>query len=91
MFAFIRFASLDEASSVASKVNGMHVYGCPISSKLASLDWRNRSFPDYRLYGETIGDGYEGSSGKGVNVSHRGFRQGSFQDDQFFAQVVKRN
>ncbi|KAK1578400.1 hypothetical protein Q3G72_029975 [Acer saccharum] len=41
-YAFIRFAYLDEAKRVAELMNGMHVYGWPILSKVANVDWDNR-------------------------------------------------
>ncbi|KAK1583774.1 hypothetical protein Q3G72_026798 [Acer saccharum] len=44
-FAFVRFATREEANKVAMLMNGMHVYGWPISSKVASLDWSNRKKP----------------------------------------------
>ncbi|KAK1567989.1 hypothetical protein Q3G72_019065 [Acer saccharum] len=41
-YAFIRFATLAEATKVARDTDGMHIYGWPIVSKLATSSWRNR-------------------------------------------------
>ncbi|KAK1592860.1 hypothetical protein Q3G72_031542 [Acer saccharum] len=41
-YAFVRFATIEEAERVARLVNGMHVYGWPIVFKMADLDWSNR-------------------------------------------------
>ncbi|KAK2648768.1 hypothetical protein Ddye_016257 [Dipteronia dyeriana] len=38
-FAFIRFETMEEAVKVAKMVNGMHVYGWPINSKVAAYGW----------------------------------------------------
>ncbi|KAK2656146.1 hypothetical protein Ddye_009198 [Dipteronia dyeriana] len=43
-FAFVRFGTEEEASKVARSTNGMHVYGWPITTKMASKDWKMRSF-----------------------------------------------
>ncbi|KAK2647647.1 hypothetical protein Ddye_015136 [Dipteronia dyeriana] len=42
LFAFIRFASKEEASRVAKRVDGMHIYGWPIRANLASYGWNAR-------------------------------------------------
>ena len=42
LFAFICFDTLEEATKVASTVAGMHVYGWPISAKVAEQDWNSR-------------------------------------------------
>ncbi|KAK3224600.1 hypothetical protein Dsin_004462 [Dipteronia sinensis] len=42
LFAFIRFETLEEANKVAHMVNGMHIYGWTISSRVATYGWRNR-------------------------------------------------
>ncbi|KAK3218922.1 hypothetical protein Dsin_012892 [Dipteronia sinensis] len=42
-YAFIRFATLEDAERVARLTNGMHVYGWPIISKIASSDWSNQN------------------------------------------------
>ncbi|KAK0603137.1 hypothetical protein LWI29_001756 [Acer saccharum] len=75
VFTFIRFATLEEASAVASKVNGMHVYGWSISSKLASSDWKRRSSPVSRQSGYIRRDV---SSSTGCFVSRNGFRHKGF-------------
>ena len=41
-FAFVRFESLEEATNMAKTTNGMHIYSWPISTKVASQDWKNR-------------------------------------------------
>ena len=41
-YAFIRFGTLEEASKVASMVDGMHVYGWTISVKVAEYGWDKR-------------------------------------------------
>ncbi|KAK1554877.1 hypothetical protein Q3G72_018635 [Acer saccharum] len=41
-YAFVRFASIEEAKRVVELTNGMHVYGWPILAKVANLDWNNR-------------------------------------------------
>ncbi|KAK1568067.1 hypothetical protein Q3G72_009708 [Acer saccharum] len=41
-YAFIRFASLAEASKVARLMNGMFIYGWSIISKVATSDWNNK-------------------------------------------------
>ncbi|KAK0601335.1 hypothetical protein LWI29_023255 [Acer saccharum] len=40
-FAFVRFESLEEATKVAKTTNRIHVYSWPISTKVASQDWKN--------------------------------------------------
>ncbi|KAK3226180.1 hypothetical protein Dsin_006042 [Dipteronia sinensis] len=47
-FAFIRFDSLEEASKVANKVDGMHVYGWPIRAKIAEYGWKSRNIQEKR-------------------------------------------
>ena len=45
-YAFTRFGTLEEASKVASMVNGMHVYGWTITAKVAEYGWdKRRSSP----------------------------------------------
>ncbi|KAK1566787.1 hypothetical protein Q3G72_020386 [Acer saccharum] len=41
-YAFIRFASLAEASKMARLTNGILIYGWSIISKVATSDWNNR-------------------------------------------------
>ncbi|KAK0580061.1 hypothetical protein LWI29_035805 [Acer saccharum] len=41
-FAFIRFASVEEAQRVAKLTNGMHVYSWPIRTKVADYGWSKR-------------------------------------------------
>ncbi|KAK2659849.1 hypothetical protein Ddye_006382 [Dipteronia dyeriana] len=41
-FAFVRFVSLEEARKVAEMTNGMHVYGWPISTKVAQYGWNKK-------------------------------------------------
>ncbi|KAK2651868.1 hypothetical protein Ddye_011724 [Dipteronia dyeriana] len=41
-YPFVRFASLEEARKVADMTNEMHVYGWPISTKVAQYDWNNK-------------------------------------------------
>ncbi|KAK3225668.1 hypothetical protein Dsin_005530 [Dipteronia sinensis] len=41
-FAFIRFASMAEATKVARLTDGMHIYGWPITSKIVVSGWNNR-------------------------------------------------
>ncbi|KAK3197900.1 hypothetical protein Dsin_021315 [Dipteronia sinensis] len=52
-YTFVRFASMSEASKVVEVVEmtiGMHIYGWPISSKLAAYGWSNqRSNSIHRL------------------------------------------
>ena len=43
-FAFIRFETQEEAKRVAIKVNGMHIFGWPIVSKIASFGWNHRRY-----------------------------------------------
>ncbi|KAK3200445.1 hypothetical protein Dsin_023860 [Dipteronia sinensis] len=38
-YAFIRFTTIEEARKVVDKVNGMHVYGWPITAKVADYGW----------------------------------------------------
>ncbi|KAK3230023.1 hypothetical protein Dsin_001904 [Dipteronia sinensis] len=47
-YDFIRFDSLEEASRVAKKVDGMHVYGWPIRAKIAEHGWKSRNNPGFR-------------------------------------------
>ncbi|KAK1584169.1 hypothetical protein Q3G72_030471 [Acer saccharum] len=42
-FAFVRFATKEEAARFVELSDGMLVYGWRISSKIASLEWGNRS------------------------------------------------
>ncbi|KAK2651091.1 hypothetical protein Ddye_018580 [Dipteronia dyeriana] len=42
VFAFIRFKLEEEASRMAKRVDGMHVYGWLIRAKLASYGWNMR-------------------------------------------------
>ncbi|KAK3206327.1 hypothetical protein Dsin_020373 [Dipteronia sinensis] len=42
LYAFVRFETMEEATKVARLSNGMHVYGWPIASKLASFGWNRR-------------------------------------------------
>ncbi|KAK3225722.1 hypothetical protein Dsin_005584 [Dipteronia sinensis] len=39
---FVRFESMEEAIKVANSVDGIHVYGWPISAKIAKFNWNNR-------------------------------------------------
>lgn len=41
-FAFVRFASMEEAEKVSRQSNGMHVYGWPIVVKVATYGWDKR-------------------------------------------------
>ncbi|KAK3222795.1 hypothetical protein Dsin_009820 [Dipteronia sinensis] len=41
-FAFILFASIDEASKVARLTDGLHIVGWPIVAKVATFGWNNR-------------------------------------------------
>ncbi|KAK2641014.1 hypothetical protein Ddye_022777 [Dipteronia dyeriana] len=41
-FAFVRFSTKEEAERFIELMNGMHVFGWPISSNIASLDWSSR-------------------------------------------------
>ncbi|KAK3206983.1 hypothetical protein Dsin_021029 [Dipteronia sinensis] len=41
-YAFVRFESMEEAINVANSVDGMHVYGWPISAKIADFNWNNK-------------------------------------------------
>ncbi|KAK4854852.1 hypothetical protein QYF36_001875 [Acer negundo] len=41
-FAFVRFATREEADRVIRQTNRMHVYGWPIISKVASINWNNK-------------------------------------------------
>ncbi|KAK3217761.1 hypothetical protein Dsin_011731 [Dipteronia sinensis] len=43
-FAFIRFETQEEAKRAAIKVNGMHIFGWPIVSKIASVGWNHKRF-----------------------------------------------
>jgi hypothetical protein len=50
-FGFIHFEMQEEAKRVAIKVNGMHNFGLPIVSKIASFGWNNRRY----VYGSSYG------------------------------------
>ncbi|KAK3199347.1 hypothetical protein Dsin_022762 [Dipteronia sinensis] len=41
-FAFVRFATMEEARKVAEMTNEMHVYGWPISTKVVQYGWNKR-------------------------------------------------
>ncbi|KAK3212628.1 hypothetical protein Dsin_017334 [Dipteronia sinensis] len=41
-YTFVRFASKAEASKVANRTNDKHVYSWPISSKVATYEWKDR-------------------------------------------------
>ncbi|KAK2654787.1 hypothetical protein Ddye_014643 [Dipteronia dyeriana] len=41
-YAFIRFKTKEEALKVAGSIQGMHVYGWPISARLAEYNWNSR-------------------------------------------------
>lgn len=55
-YAFVRFATLDEAERVARITNGMHVYGWPILAKVANLDWNRRYKNQVRHQRSSIGN-----------------------------------
>ncbi|KAK3221696.1 hypothetical protein Dsin_008721 [Dipteronia sinensis] len=42
LFCFCSLCYREEAEKVVKQTNGMHVYGWPIVSKIASSDWNNR-------------------------------------------------
>ncbi|KAK3230290.1 hypothetical protein Dsin_002171 [Dipteronia sinensis] len=48
-FAFVRFATMEEASKVFGLTNGMHVYGWPISVRIASYGWNNRRTSTFQI------------------------------------------
>ena len=52
-YAFVRFATLEEAEHVARITNGMHVYGWPITSKVANIDWNKRKKDDVNQQKQT--------------------------------------
>ncbi|KAK0601540.1 hypothetical protein LWI29_025165 [Acer saccharum] len=51
-YAFIQFGSREEASKVAKMVNGMHIYGWPITAKIAYYGWNKRRFSINKPAGE---------------------------------------
>ncbi|KAK3200506.1 hypothetical protein Dsin_023921 [Dipteronia sinensis] len=42
-FAFVRFETVEEAIKVAKTTDGMHVYGWPIVTKVATYGWSSRN------------------------------------------------
>ncbi|KAK2654193.1 hypothetical protein Ddye_014049 [Dipteronia dyeriana] len=44
-YAFIRFETLEEDRKVALMVDGMHIYGWPINTKVVEYDWNDRRPP----------------------------------------------
>ncbi|KAK4856040.1 hypothetical protein QYF36_013530 [Acer negundo] len=59
-FAFVRFTTKEEVVRFAELTNGMLIYGWPISSKIASLDWSRRSKDYGRPFRKpVIGDGFQ--------------------------------
>ncbi|KAK3220386.1 hypothetical protein Dsin_014356 [Dipteronia sinensis] len=86
LFAFIRFESVEEAKMVAKKVDGMHVYGWPISAKLAEYGWQNRKISaTRRIVAKPESDGM--SSEEQVGRSSKG----GFRNYRSFAEVLKRS
>ncbi|KAK1592204.1 hypothetical protein Q3G72_021197 [Acer saccharum] len=57
-FAFVRFASMEEAEKVSRLSNGMHVYRWPIVVKVAIYGWDKRrvekKVQSGRVFGETV-------------------------------------
>ena len=51
-FAFVRFATLEEANRVAEKTSGMHIYGWPIKVSVAQQGWNSR-----KAVGSRAGEG----------------------------------
>ncbi|KAK3210477.1 hypothetical protein Dsin_015183 [Dipteronia sinensis] len=89
-FAFVRFATLEEARRVAEMTNEMHLYGWPIEIKVALYGWsKRRSYgtrEDGRLKADpwTNEDHNTGGQRKEENIS-----KGKLRDNLSFAEVVK--
>ncbi|KAK3221127.1 hypothetical protein Dsin_015097 [Dipteronia sinensis] len=50
-YAFVRFATLEEAQRVTEMTNGMHIYGWPIKVSVAQYGWKNRRLKSPREAG----------------------------------------
>ncbi|KAK3169193.1 hypothetical protein Dsin_000183 [Dipteronia sinensis] len=62
-FAFVRFQTLEEASRVAEMTRGMHIYGWPITAKVAMYGWKRRKAlapnrTEWKKREGTLGEGY---------------------------------
>ncbi|KAK3206425.1 hypothetical protein Dsin_020471 [Dipteronia sinensis] len=86
-FAFVRFQTLEEARRVAETMDGMHIYGWPITAKVALYGWKrkttlkpNRS--EWKKRERTPGEGHSYGMEK-QRVRNRGSLS--------FAEVVKGN
>lgn len=85
-FAFVRFATREEAERVVKQTNGMHVYGWPIISKIASSDWNNRRKLQEVFNKRVHSIPSRSSEGK---MSNRGFNNTKTPAGPSFAEVVK--
>ncbi|KAK3199059.1 hypothetical protein Dsin_022474 [Dipteronia sinensis] len=86
-FAFVRFATREEAEKVVKQTNGMHVYGWPIVSKIASSDWNNRRQSQDGKYREI--QSMSSRFSEGVKIFNRGQRDFKAQVGTSYADVVK--
>ncbi|KAK3200315.1 hypothetical protein Dsin_023730 [Dipteronia sinensis] len=93
-YAFIRFATLSEASKVAKATDGMHVYGWPIWVKLAAYGWKDRRKVGMEGHGATnrVGRG-SGSLGRGQGRGGPGggSQHPNSQMDRSFAEALSGN
>ncbi|KAI9161775.1 hypothetical protein LWI28_020557 [Acer negundo] len=83
LYAFIRFKSMEEAAKVVRLTNGMHVYGWPIVSKIASFRWNRRRTVEVRRY-QTDAHSMEFEPKEGPTELNT-------NKDKTFAEVVKGN
>ncbi|KAK3183275.1 hypothetical protein Dsin_030561 [Dipteronia sinensis] len=89
VYAFIRFESEEEASRVAKRVDGLHVYGWPIRAKLASYGWNKRRLRGERQVEMNVENGFFKN-----RVNNGSLRQNGHQHygrQRSFSEVVKGN
>ncbi|KAK2660333.1 hypothetical protein Ddye_006866 [Dipteronia dyeriana] len=68
-YAFVQFATTEETERVVQLTNGMHVYGWPIISKVATFGW------DTRRQEERKGVGRKEKSARGSWDFNRGIKR----------------
>ncbi|KAK3204151.1 hypothetical protein Dsin_018197 [Dipteronia sinensis] len=84
-FAFIRFEMKEEAERIVNKVNGMHIFGWPIVSKIASLGWKKMG----EGWKQRVPISREGVMRKGREGGRGCFSESTNQSHQSFVEVVK--
>ncbi|KAK1587065.1 hypothetical protein Q3G72_009155 [Acer saccharum] len=88
-FAFVRFGSMKEAKKVASLTHGMHMYGWPITVKVAEFGWNKRKGPVIREGGRLNRRREETRPRSHASSNYRAQRMEGRRNT--FTEVVKRN